>query len=195
MCVLLLQGRYLLNCGACQWEFSALSTKLKVVSPFDHFLLSVGEIPINCSKRKSLVGIKWMLCCAIARDVANWGKAEEAFLSVKLAILLNCTFKIPPRLCFFRAIWAGGKLFFSWWNKMAASSYGYPHTAVPSTHSTWHFSLWWQGCRVLFIPNAYSCCLKLPLIGISARLCSKKNWREPNALNLWNSGCPEYDFY
>ena len=64
-----------------------------------------------------------------------------------------------------------------------------------AAHSTWHFALWWQGCRVLFIPNAYSCRLKLPLVGISARLCSKKNWRKPSALNRWNSGCPAYDFY
>ena len=27
------------------------------------------------------------------------------------------------------------------------------------------------------------------------RLYSKQNWREPNALNLWNSGCPACDSY
>ena len=27
------------------------------------------------------------------------------------------------------------------------------------------------------------------------RLCSKKNLREPSALELWNPGCPTYDFY
>jgi len=26
-------------------------------------------------------------------------------------------------------------------------------------------------------------------------LYSKKNWREPNALNQWNPGCPAFDFY
>ena len=29
----------------------------------------------------------------------------------------------------------------------------------------------------------------------SAKLCPKKNWRESSALNLWNPGCPVYDFY
>ena len=27
------------------------------------------------------------------------------------------------------------------------------------------------------------------------RLCSMKNWREPNTLNLWNPVSPAYDFY
>lgn len=29
----------------------------------------------------------------------------------------------------------------------------------------------------------------------SSRLCSKKNWREASALNLWYPGCLAYDFY
>ena len=120
----------------------------------------------TCSKRKSLMGIKRMRCCAMS--------------TVTL---------------FFRAIWASCKLCFSWWNKMAAGSYRYPYTAVPGSPQHLTFALWWQGCRVLLIPNAYSCRLKLPLVGISARLCSNKNWRKPSALNLWNSGCPAYDFY
>jgi len=28
-----------------------------------------------------------------------------------------------------------------------------------------------------------------------ARLCSKKNWREPSVLNLWNPVSPAYDSY
>ena len=34
------------------------------------------------------------------RDVYSWVKAEQAFLLVMLAFLLNCTFKISPYLCF-----------------------------------------------------------------------------------------------
>ena len=30
---------------------------------------------------------------------------------------------------------------------------------------------------------------------IVSRLCSKKNWREPCALNFWHPGCPTYDYY
>ena len=58
----------------------------------------------TCSKRKSLMGIKRMRCCAMS--------------TVTL---------------FFRAIWASCKLCFSWWNKMAAGSYRYPYTAVPGS--------------------------------------------------------------
>ena len=29
----------------------------------------------------------------------------------------------------------------------------------------------------------------------TAKLCSKENLRESSALNLWNLGCPVYDFY
>ena len=30
---------------------------------------------------------------------------------------------------------------------------------------------------------------------LASRLCSKKNWREASALNLWNPVCPANDFY
>ena len=30
---------------------------------------------------------------------------------------------------------------------------------------------------------------------INTRLCSKKNWRKPSVVNLWNLGCPAYDLY
>ena len=194
MCVLLLQGRYLLNCGACQWEFSALSTKLKVVSPFDHFLLSVGELPINCSKRESLTGIKWMLCCAIAMDVAK-EKLRRLFYQSSWLFYSTVPSKFPHVFVFSEqfelvvSCFSVGKIR---WQPALTDT---PIQQSLAAHSTWHFALSWQGCRVLFIPNAYSCCLKRPLVGISARLCSKKNWRKPSALNLWNSGCPAYDFY
>ena len=35
----------------------------------------------------------------------------------------------------------------------------------------------------------------LPKISAFTRLCTKKNWREPSAVNLWNPVCLAYDFY
>ena len=46
------------------------------------------------------------------------------------------------------------------------------------------------GCEVKMTEYLclYSPCLPL------ARLCSKKNWRQPSTLNLWNPVCPANDF-
>ena len=30
---------------------------------------------------------------------------------------------------------------------------------------------------------------------VQSILCPKKNWRESSDLNMWNPGCPAYDFY
>ena len=44
--------------------------------------------------------------------------------------------------------------------------------------------LWnpWSGIKV--------CSWYLPITEIRSRMCSKKNWREPSVLNLWNLGYP-----
>ena len=55
----------------------------------------MGENKSPTSRRYSKKIVVQMQC-----QGCSWGKTKQAFLSVKLSFLLNCSFKITPRVCF-----------------------------------------------------------------------------------------------